>query len=210
MVHVPGVGPGLNCAPFLTDGHSNALATTHYTRTAVGLHWLIAAFILAALFMGWTMTAMPVSPQKLKVYNWHKWVGVTVLGLAVLRLLWRLTHRPPALPAMVPAWQRGAAHAGHALLYVLMIGMPVTGWIYSNLTGYPVVYLGRIPLPDLVERNRELADTWVQVHATLGIILAVVVAGHVLAALYHQFIVRDGTLLRMFAWRGKSPRGGST
>lgn len=173
----------------------------HYTRTAVGLHWALAGLILTGLFMGWTMTEMDVSPQKLKVYNWHKWVGVTVLGLAVLRLLWRLTHRAPPLAASIPGWQRGAAHAGHALLYVLMFAMPLTGWIYSNLTGYPVVYLGKFPLPDLVERNRELAETWVKVHATLGIVLAVVVAGHVLAALYHQFVARDGTLMRMLAWR---------
>lgn len=186
------------------------LASPHYTRTAVGLHWLVAGLIFSALFMGWTMTAMPVSPQKLKVYNWHKWVGVTVLALAVLRLLWRLGHRPPPLPASIPAWQRNAAHAGHALLYLLMFAMPLTGWIYSNLTGYPVVYLGKIPLPDLAERNRELADIWVNVHATLGIVLATVVAGHVLAALHHQFILRDGTLLRMLAWRGASRRGGSS
>ena len=184
------------------------MTLSHYTRTAVGLHWLIAGLILTALFMGWTMTEMAVSPDKLKVYNWHKWVGVTVLALAVLRLVWRLTHAAPPLPASVSGWQKGAARAGHALLYLLMIVMPVTGWIYSNLTGYPVVYLGRIPLPDLVERNRELAETFVKVHATLGIVLAVVIAGHVLAALHHQFIARDGTLLRMLSWRAPQ-RGGS-
>lgn len=184
------------------------MTASHYTRTAVGLHWLIAGLILTALFMGWTMTGMAVSPGKLKVYNWHKWVGVTVLALTVLRLVWRLTHAAPPLPDGVSGWQKGAAGAGHALLYLLMIVMPVTGWIYSNLTGYPVVYLGKIPLPDLVERNRELAETFVKVHATLGIVLAVVIAGHVLAALHHQFIARDGTLLRMLSWRAPQ-RGGS-
>ena len=176
------------------------MTASHYTRTAVGLHWLVAGLVITGLFMGWTMTGMEVSPRKLEVYNWHKWVGVTVLGLAVLRLVWRLTHRTPPLTAM-PAWQRGAARAGHALLYLLMLVMPLTGWVYSNLTGYPVVYLGRIPLPNLVERDRELAATWVEVHATLGIVFAVVIAGHVLAALYHQFVMRDDTLSRMFAWR---------
>lgn len=185
-------------------GYGTILSASHYTRTAVGLHWAVAGLILTALFMGWTMTDMEVSPQRLKVYNWHKWVGVTVLVLAVLRLVWRLTHRPPPLPDAVPAWQRVAAHAGHGLLYLLMLVMPVTGWIYSNYSGYPVVYLGRIPLPNLVERDRELAAVWVQIHATLGIILAVVVAGHVLAALYHQFIARDGTLTRMLTWRAPS------
>ncbi|MFO7324881.1 MAG: cytochrome b [Pseudomonadota bacterium] len=176
------------------------MSASHYTRTAVGLHWLVAGLILTALFMGWTMTEMAVSPQRLKVYNWHKWVGVTVLLLALVRLAWRFTHRPPPLVSM-PSWQRGLAHAGHALLYVLMVAQPVTGWIYSNYSGYPVVYLGKIPLPDLVGRNRELAEVWVGIHATLGMVLAVVVAGHVLAALYHQFIVRDGTVKRMLTWR---------
>lgn len=174
---------------------------SHYTRTAVGLHWSIAALVLTGLFMGWTMTGMAVSPQRLKVYNWHKWVGVTVLALALLRLLWRLTHRPPPLVATTPGWQRAGAHAAHALLYMLLVAMPVSGWIYSNYTGYPVVYLGKIPLPDLVERNRELAPLWLQVHVTLSVVLAVVVGLHVLAALYHQFVLRDGTLRRMLAWR---------
>ena len=185
------------------------MTASHYTRTAVGLHWLVAGLIFTGLFMGWTMTEMEVSPRKLQVYNWHKWVGVTVLGLAILRLVWRLTHRAPPLAATTPRWQRVAAHAGHALLYVLMLVMPLTGWIYSNLTGYPVVYLGMIPLPDLVERNRELAGTWLNVHATLGVVLAVVVAGHVLAALYHQLVMRDGTLLRMLAWRA-APKPGES
>ena len=171
-----------------------------YTRTAIGLHWLMGGLILTALFMGWTMTEMAVSPLRLKVYNWHKWVGVTVLALAVLRLVWRLTHHAPPLQPSLPAWQRLAAHASHSLLYLLMFVMPVTGWIYSNYSGYPVVYLGKLPLPDLVERDRELAPVWLDVHSTLAVVLAVVVGVHLLAALYHQFIARDGTLRRMLAW----------
>ena len=131
----------------------------HYTRTAVALHWTIAGLIFAGLFMGWTMTDMDISPRRLKVYNYHKWVGVTVLALALLRLIWKLTHRAPALPAM-PAWQRLAARISHGLLYVLMFAVPLAGWIYSNATGYRVVYLGKLPLPNLVERDKELAAAW--------------------------------------------------
>lgn len=172
----------------------------HYTRTAITLHWLVAGLVLAALFMGWTMTDMAISPQRLKLYNYHKWVGVTVLALALVRLGWRLTHAPPPLAAM-PGWQLALAKGGHALLYVLMLLVPLTGWIYSNYSGYRVVYLGKLPLPNLVERNRELAATWVEVHGWLAISLAVVVGLHVLAALHHQFIVKDHTLRRMFVWR---------
>jgi cytochrome b561 len=199
LVHVPWGFGRLNCPP--VDQTEPHLTVTHYTRTAVGLHWTIAALVLTAVFMGWTMTSMDVSPLRLKVYNWHKWVGVTVLALALLRLFWRLTHRAPPLVASLPAWQRVGAHAGHALLYGLMLVMPVTGWIYSNYSGYPVVYLGKVPLPNLVERDRELAATWLDVHVTLSVILVVTVGVHVVAALYHQFIARDGTLRRMLTWR---------
>lgn len=172
----------------------------HYTRTAVTLHWTIAGLIFAGLFMGWTMTDMEISPRRLKVYNYHKWVGVTVFALALVRLAWRFTHRAPALPAM-PRWQRLAASISHGLLYLLMLAVPLAGWIYSNASGYRVVYLGKLPLPNLVERDRELAAAWLQVHGNLAMILAVLVGLHVLATLQHQFIARDNTLRRMLSWR---------
>jgi len=172
----------------------------HYTRTAVALHWGIAALIGAGLLMGWTMTSMAISPQRVRIYNYHKWVGVTVLGLGLLRLAWRLTHRAPQLAPMA-RWQSLAARGVHALLYVLALVVPLAGWIYSNAAGYRVVYLGRLPLPNLVDRNRELAATWLQVHSWLATILAILAGLHVLAALQHQFIARDGTLRRIWAWR---------
>jgi len=172
----------------------------HYTRTAVALHWLIAALVFAAVFMGWTMTEMEVSPARLKTYNYHKWVGVTILALAVLRIVWRLTHRAPAMEKM-PRWQQLAAHAGHGLLYVLMLAVPLSGWIYSNATGYRVVYLGKLPLPNLVGRDKALADSWHEAHEVLATVLVVVVGLHVLAALQHHFIHKDNTLRRMLSWR---------
>lgn len=172
----------------------------YYTRTAVSLHWLIAGLIIAAVFMGWTMTEMEITPARLKLFNYHKWVGITVLALALLRLAWRLTHSPPPFEPM-PRWQKAAAHGGHALLYLLMLAVPVAGWIYSNASGYPVVYLGKIPLPNLMERNRELAGLLRDVHVALATALVVAVVLHVLAALQHHFLHRDNTLRRMLAWR---------
>ncbi len=166
----------------------------------MALHWTIAGLVIAGLFMGWTMTDMAISPQRLKVYNYHKWVGITVLALALFRLGWKLTHAAPPLPVM-PRWQQLAAKLGHGLLYVLMIATPVAGWIYSNAAGYRVVYLGKLPLPNLVARDKELAATWVQVHGYLALIFTVLVGLHVLAALQHHFIARDNTLRRMLAWR---------
>jgi cytochrome b561 len=176
------------------------MSEPHYNRTAVALHWSIAGLVIAGLFMGWTMTDMAISPQRLKLYNYHKWVGITVLALALFRLAWKLTHVAPPLPPM-PRWQKSAAKLLHGLLYVLMIAVPTAGWIYSNAAGYRVVYLGKLPLPNLVARNKELAAAWLQVHHNLAMIFAVLLGLHVLAALQHHFIARDNTLRRMWAWR---------
>jgi cytochrome b561 len=170
-----------------------------YTATAVALHWLIAALIGVALVMGWVMTDMGVTPLKLKLYNWHKWVGISVLWLAAVRILWRATHRPPDLVPM-PAWQRVAAHGLHGVLYLLMLAQPLSGWIYSNASGYPIVYLRLVRLPDLVAKNKALADSWRGVHETLGWALVAVVAVHLLAALKHHLIDKDDTLRRMLRW----------
>lgn len=171
-----------------------------YTRTAVSLHWLIVALIFSAFIMGWIMTDMAISPQKLKLFNYHKWVGVTILGLAVVRLLWRVTHRPPELLPM-PAWQRISAHALHWLLYLLMFLQPLSGWLYSNAVGYPIVYLGVIPLPTLVAKNKALAETFEHLHGLFGFLLLLALVLHAAAALKHHFFDRDDTLRRMLRWR---------
>jgi len=184
----------------------SAPASLHYTRTAVGLHWLIAGLVIAAVFMGWTMTEMAITPRRLKLFNYHKWVGVTVLALAVLRIGWRIGHRPPALEPM-PRWQQVLAHAGHSVLYLLMVAVPLSGWAYSNASGYAIMYLGRVPLPDLVGSDKLLAAQLVQVHGVLAWTFAGMVALHVLAALQHHFVHRDRTLHRMLTWRRPGNRG---
>ena len=176
------------------------MSKAHYTRAAITLHWVGAGLILAGLVVGWTMTEMPISPQRLKVYNYHKWLGVTVLALALLRLVVRIARPPPAPPPMAP-WQRLAARGGHWMLYVLMLVVPLAGWVYSNAAGYPVVYLGKLPLPNLVGPDKGLAALWVEIHGSLAAALAVVAGLHVLAALQHHFIARDNTMRRMLTWR---------
>lgn len=176
-------------------------ARSHYTRTAVVLHWLMAVLIIAAFIMGEKMTDMAISPLKVRMYNWHKWLGVTVLAFVALRLLWRLKNPAPAMVPM-PAWQRYAAHGLHIWLYFVMFALPLSGWIYSNAVGYPIVYLGMLPLPTLVAKSKELATVWLQVHEVLGRLLFLTFILHVLAALKHQFVDKDGTLMRMLAWRG--------
>ena len=168
-----------------------------YTPVAKGLHWLMAALILGLAALGIVMHEMPLSPLKLELYAWHKWFGVTVFLLVWLRLAWRLTHRPPALPATLSPPLQRLAHAGHALLYGLMIVIPLSGWLMSSAKGVQTVWFGLVPLPDLLGRDRELGDLLQQAHKLLNLLLLLTLAGHVLAALWHHFVLKDDTLRRM-------------
>lgn len=169
-----------------------------YTITAIIFHWLIAVLIVGAFIMGLVMTDIPgITPTKLKYYSWHKWAGVTVLALAALRLLWRLTHRAPAYPASMPGWQKGAAHGLHGMLYLLMFAVPLSGYLYTLSAGIPVVYFGLVELPILIDADPALKPVLKGVHYWLNMGLAGAVALHVAAALKHQFIDRDGVLKRM-------------
>jgi cytochrome b561 len=176
--------------------------TARYTTPAMALHWLLALLILGSLAMGVYMTGLPFSMQRLKLYNWHKWAGIVILVLSAARLLWRLTHRPPADLAGTPAWQRKAAHEAHIAMYVLFFALPLSGWAYSSASGFPIVLFAVLPLPDFVPVNRELAEVLKQVHHWLGWALSGLVVLHVAAALKHQFVDRDSLLLRM--WPGTS------
>ena len=161
-----------------------------FTLPAILLHWLIAILIVGAFALGVTMVDIPgITPKKLKYFSWHKWAGVTVLALACARLLWRLGHKAPAYPNSMQPWQQKAAHGLHGLLYVLMFS--------SRAAGVPVVYFGVIPLPVLIEPNPELTPLLKQVHYVLDMTLLACVVLHVLAALKHHFVDRDGVLKRM-------------
>ncbi len=170
--------------------------STRYTPVAIVLHWLLALAIVCAFGVGLYMADLPFSPTRLKLYNWHKWAGVTILALSALRLLWRLTHRPPAdLP--MPAWQANAAHVTHFLLYAAFFAVPLTGWAMSSAKGFPIVWFGVLPLPDFVPKDHDLGELLEQVHAWLAYGLAALVLAHVAAALKHQLIDRDGLMSRM-------------
>ncbi len=167
-----------------------------YTGVAIALHWLLALMILGSLGVGLVMTNLPLSPARLKLYNWHKWAGVTILVLSALRLWWRLRHAPPAdLP--MPAWQARIAHATHGLLYLLFFAVPLVGWAYSSAAGFPVVWFGVLPLPDLVAADKALAALIKPWHARLAWTLAALVLLHVAGAIKHQWVDRDALLERM-------------
>ena len=176
--------------------------TRGYTRTAVALHWTVAGLVIVLLAMGWVMTDMSASPAKLQIVTWHKWGGITVLALFFARALWRLTHpAPPPLP--MPRWQQRAAQIVHVLLYVLLLGQPLSGWLFSSAAGRQVVYLNLIPLPNLIGRNPAASAIFKELHDTCGVLLAALVAVHVLAALKHHFVDRDDTLRRMLRRRAR-------
>lgn len=177
---------------------SSASPAAAYTRTAIALHWLIALLIVCGFALGWVMTSIPgFTPAKLKYYSWHKWIGVTVFAIAIVRVLWRATHVPPPMPTGMPAWQRAGAHAVHGLLYVLMLVIPVTGYLYSSAANIPVVYLGLVPLPRLIDPDPALKETLKTAHVLLNYGLLALVAAHVAAAVKHQWFDRDGVLSRM-------------
>jgi cytochrome b561 len=160
------------------------------------LHWLTAALLVANLLLGLSMVPLSISPQKLQWYIWHKWIGVTVLVLTAARLGWRARNPPPP-PVAMARWQRRAAAATHAVLYGLLLLVPVSGWLYSSATGIQVVYLGIVPLPDLVAKDKALADVLKGVHLALNFGLFALVCVHAAAALKHHFVDRDAVLARM-------------
>ena len=172
-------------------------AAPRYTATAITLHWLLSIGLVSIGAFGVYMHGLPLSPWKLRVFSWHKWADVTAFLLVIVRLGWRLTHRPPALPTSMSPATRFIAHVGHAMIYVLMFAIPLSGWLMSSAKGFQTVYFGVLPLPDLVSHDRVLGNALLQVHQALNIALAVLVAGHAAAALRHHFIDKDDVLARM-------------
>ena len=173
------------------------MGENHYGMTAIALHWLIFALILCGFTLAVYMTGLPPSPQKLKYISWHKWIGVTIFMLALARLAWRLTHLTPVLPASMPTWQRSAETAVHMLLYGLIITIPLTGWLMSSAYGVPTVYLGLVQFPDLLTRDKALAELLRFVHVMLNYTMLTLVIIHAAAAMKHHFIDCDDVLLRM-------------
>jgi cytochrome b561 len=193
--------------------------TTTYTRTAIALHWLMALLIFIGFGLGLTMVDMAFSPQKLKFYSWHKWLGLTVFALAAARLLWKLTHSSPALPPSMPMWQQRAAHVSHVCLYVLFFLIPITGWLFSSSKGIQTVYLGVLPLPDLLskdignivlaaaeaEKPFTVAELLRLTHKTLNYFMGALVFAHIAAAFKHYLIDRDEVMTHMVP--ALKPRG---
>ena len=191
---------------FEIDQHKQSNGS--YSLTAIVLHWLLGVALLGLFGMGLYMAELPVSPLRLKLYNWHKWAGICVLVLSLLRLVWRLTHQPPALPQDIqehmPAWQHVAHHGVQYLMYALFFIVPLIGWAYSSAAGFPVVVFGVIPLPDFVMPDKALAELIKPWHEISAIALVLLIMVHVAAAIKHQWIDKHALLQRMWPSRRAS------
>jgi cytochrome b561 len=180
---------------------SELMAVKRYNFLSIILHWVLAIALVAIFCFGLYMADLPFSPQRLKLFNWHKWAGISILVLSAFRLVWRLSHATPALPAAIersmPGWQLMAHKATHFALYALFFIVPLVGWAYTSATGFPVVLFGQFPLPDFVAPSKEFADLLKPLHKFSAFALAGLVILHVAAALKHHFVDRDGLLQRM-------------
>lgn len=185
---------------------------SRYDAVAMTLHWVIALGILFQIAMGLVMVhfSLPIG-LKFQLYQLHKSIGITILFAVGLRLLWRLTHRPPALPETMPALEKTAAAGTHFLLYAFMLALPFTGWVVVSVSPYniPTVLYGLIPWPDLpwfsTLADKQTADTIAEfIHDWLGYIIIALLALHILAALRHHFWLRDNILVRMLPFGDRS------
>ena len=167
-----------------------------YGSVAIILHWLMAVLLILLVAFGLYMTRIPVSLEKLKLYGWHKEWGLLVLALVMLRIVWRIGNLTPSL-AELPAWERLAAYTAHYAFYVLMLALPVTGWLLTSAAGLAPSFFGLWVLPNLVSPNPHLQSLFTVIHQWLAYALILVFCLHVGAALKHHFINKDNILRRM-------------
>jgi cytochrome b561 len=167
---------------------------------AKGFHWLVAALIFTQFALGWIAEEWHRSPTKVDLFVWHKSIGILVLLLVVLRLCWRLASRPPAPPDM-PRLERAGAALSHALLYLLTIAMPLSGWVINSAANFPLKLFWLVPLPAIAVPGKALQESAEDVHLVLFWLLAAVVMVHVAAALRHHYVKHDDVLTRMLPGR---------
>ena len=162
-----------------------------------GLHWLMALLILVQALVGWIGSDLERSPLKIDVLTAHKSLGITLLLLAAFRLLWRWAHPAPPPPPGSKRWHVWAAGLSHALLYLLMIALPLSGWLVASTTIVPWKLWWIIPWPDIASADEHLREIAEDLHEALVLGLFVVLAAHVAAALWHHYAQRDDVLKRM-------------
>jgi cytochrome b561 len=178
-----------------------------YTGTAIALHWIIALLIIVNVGLAWAWPNVADESVRPLINN-HKSIGITLLALVIMRLLWRLTHRPPALADHLKTWEKHAAHTAHILLYVVMFAMPLSGWImdsaWEKAADNPNFWFGLFEWPRLgfvmdmdVATKKSVHDAFGAMHEISAFILYFLVVVHIGGALKHQFLDKDKELARM-------------
>jgi cytochrome b561 len=180
-----------------------ASMTDRYTNVAIALHWLLAVGILLQIWLGFSLDDVPRgTPERSAWVNFHKSTGITLAALILARLAWRIAHRPPPLPATMPAWERIAARVSHALLYVCMVGAPLAGYIASNFSRFGVKLFNLVVLPPWGTDDKAIYALFNTTHRVLAVTLAGMILLHVAAALKHALVDRDAVMRRM--WPGRA------
>jgi cytochrome b561 len=170
--------------------------TPAYTGVARALHWIVAVIVLTMLAVALTMVRLPEGPTQNTLYELHKSLGVTLIPIILLRLFWRLTHKPVPLPHDIPLLNRLVAETVHWALYALLIVQPLLGWIGTSAYPAPVTLFG-LKLPPIWPENNALSERILGVHRWVGYAIAALVCMHVAGALFHHFVRKDTVLLRM-------------
>jgi cytochrome b561 len=182
-------------------------APKRYTRVAVVLHWLIAALIVVNVAAALSVDSLPDAWVR-PVIDTHKSIGLTVLGLILLRILWRIGHPPPPLPASYPRWERILAHVAHAVLYLVILALPITGWMHDSAwkaaAANPLRWFNLFTVPRIgaIERldpatKETMHGLFGAFHTWTGYALYALLALHIAAALKHQFIDKEAEIQRM-------------
>ena len=170
-----------------------------YTLTARVLHWLTAALVVTMIPIGVAMANADFGKAQDTLYHLHRSIGAVLLPLVAIRLLWRLRHPVPPLPAEIPAIQQVAAHATHWALYALLIGQAVVGWIATSAYRAPILLFWMFELPPIWPADRPFSETMFVLHRLVGFAIVLLICAHVGAALYHHFVRRDRVLMRMLS-----------
>jgi cytochrome b561 len=171
-----------------------------YTATARWLHAVVAALVLGVVIPAglWIVYFEPADEAfKMRLYNWHESLGVVVWLLTLVRLLWRGAHPPPAWPEATPRWVQLASGVSHAGLYVLLLGLPISGFLATNAWGFPLRVFEWIPLPSPIGKNEAWAKILSWMHGCAALCLGLLLCAHVLGAIYHRLVARDALARRM-------------
>lgn len=168
------------------------------------LHWAVAALVFVQIPLGLAAVSWRLSPTKLDLFVWHKSTGMLILVLMVIRVVWRSANVAPSLPADMRPLERLAAHLSHLLLYLVLLLMPVTGWIVNSAANIPFRMFRLIPIPPIVEPNKTMADAAARVHLVLLVVLSLLLVVHIGAALQHHFLKRNDVLMRMLLGAGST------